>query len=411
MSRIERAVANGYVRGVCDPRFTEVLEAFIENFDARNEAGASVCITLEGATVVDLWGGVRNTDGDPWEEDTLCVVFSCTKGASALCAHMAADRGQLDFEAPVARYWPEFARNGKEAALAGMMLDHSVGVPAIRDPLPPGSVYDYAYMCDRLAAEAPFWEPGTRNGYHGLTSAWTVGELVHRATGRRMGGFLAEEVAGPLGLDFWIGLPESQDHRVAPVIPYPPDEASRRSRIALAVQADPMGPAGRFMLNGGGFNPNSREGRAAEIGSGNGVTNARGLAGLYAPLANDGAWKGVRIASPDAVARMGAVSVATHQDATLHIPTRFSLGFMKSMDNRRLDNAQDCSAVLSEAAFGHVGAGGSIGFADPSEAMSFGYAMSRMGAGILLNDRGQSLIDAAYRSLGHRSNASGAWRR
>jgi CubicO group peptidase (beta-lactamase class C family) len=290
-----------------------------------------------------------------------------------------------------------------------MMLDHSVGVPAIREPLPKGSVYDYDYMCQRLAAEAPFWAPGARNGYHGLTSAWTVGEMVRRSTGKRMGRFFAEEVAGPLGLDFWIGLPEDEEGRVAPMIAYPPDDKARNSRIALAMRADPMSPTGRFMLNGGGFEPNTRAGHAAEIGSGNGITNARGLAGLYAPLANGGAANGVRLVGADTLTRMARVSVATHDDATLRIPTRFSLGYMKSMDNRALDNAEDCSCVLSEPAFGHVGAGGSLGFADPECRMSFGYAMNRMGAGILLNDRGQSLVDAAYRALDYRSNAGGAW--
>lgn len=409
MSVVERETPQGKVTGRCDPRFAGVLDAFLENFSQRGEVGASVCITIEGKTVVDLWGGARNKAGDAWEEDTLCVVFSCTKGASALCAHMAADRGLLDFDAPVVRYWPEFGQAGKEAARVSMMLDHSVGVPAVRDPLPDGSVYDYDYMCERLAAEPAFWEPGTRNGYHGLTSAWTVGEMVRRSTGRRMGRFFAEEVAGPLGIDFWIGLPEDKEARIAPVIPYPPDDKARNSRIALAARADPMGPSGRFLLNGGGYNPNSREGRAAEIGSGNGVTNGRGLAGLYAPLANGGALNGVRMVSAEALPRMGRVSVATHQDATLNIPSRFSLGYMKSMDNRALENAEDCSAILSEPAFGHVGAGGSIGFADPDCKMSFGYAMSRMGSGILLNDRGQSLVDAAYRALGYRTNAGGNW--
>ena len=224
-----------------------------------------------------------------------------------------------------------------------------------------------------------------------------------------MGAFLRDEVAGPLRIDFWLGLPEEYEPRVAPMIAYPPDEAARTTRIAQAMRADPNGPTALFMTNGGGFNPNTRTGHAAEIGSANGVTNARGLAGLYAPLANGGALHGVRLVGADALMRMGQVSVATHEDAVLAIPTRFSLGFMKSMDNRKLDNAMACSAILSEPAFGHVGAGGSIGFADPECAMSFGYTMNRMGLGILLNDRGQSLVDATYRAIGYRTSAGGAW--
>jgi CubicO group peptidase (beta-lactamase class C family) len=411
MQAIEKPTANGKVTGTCDPAFSGVLDAFLENFAKRNELGASVCVMVNGKTVVDLWGGLKTEGGDPWGADTLCVVYSSTKGASATCAHIAADRGLLDLDAPVRRYWPEFGQAGKESALVSMMLDHSVGVPAVREPLPKGSVYDYDYMCGRLAAEAPFWPPGTRNGYHGLTSAWTVGEMVRRSTGTRMGKFLAEEVAGPLGLDFWIGLPEEQESRVAPMVAYPPDDKARNSRIAIAMREDPMSPTGRFMLNGGGFQPNTREGHAAEIGSGNGITNARGLAGLYAPLANGGSAGAVRLVGADTLTRMSRVSVATHDDATLRIPTRFSLGFMKSMDNRALPNAEDCSALTAESAFGHVGAGGSIGFADPDCRMSFGYAMNRMGAGILLNDRGQTLIDATYRALGYRSDAGGAWAR
>jgi CubicO group peptidase (beta-lactamase class C family) len=337
------------------------------------------------------------------------VVFSCTKGASAFCAHMAVDRGLLDLDAKVATLWPEFARNGKEDALVSMMLDHSVGVPALREELKQGAFYDYEYMVERLASEAPFWKPGTRNGYHGVTSAWTVGEMVRRSTKRRMGVFLAEEIVRPLGIAFWMGLPEEFESRVAPVIPYPPDERAATSRIALAMMADPMGPTGRFMLNMGAFNPNAREARAAEIGSATGVSNGRGLAGLYAPLANGGSLNGKRFVGADTLTRMSRATVATHEDATLMIPTRFSLGFMKSMDNRKLENAENCSAILSEAAFGHVGAGGSLGFADPEPRMSFGYAMNRMGLGILLNDRGQSLVDAAYRALGYRSDKGGVW--
>ena len=196
-----------------------MLDAFAENFEHRGELGASLALTVEGRLVVDLWGGLKSEDGEAWEKDTVSIVFSATKGASALCAHMAADRGRLDFDAPVTRYWPEFGQAGKEAAVVSMMLDHSVGVPAIREKLKAGGAYDYQYMCERLAAEAPFWKPGTRNGYHGLTSAWTVGEMVHRSTGKRMGAFLRDEVAGPLGIDFWMGLPEEHEPRVVPMLP------------------------------------------------------------------------------------------------------------------------------------------------------------------------------------------------
>lgn len=411
MTTVSLTTQAGNVSGTCDTRFRGVLDTFVANFEQRGEVGASVALTVEGRTVVDLWGGRKTRDGAPWDKDTISIVFSCTKGASAFCAHIAADRGLLDFEAPVTKYWPEFGQAGKESALVSMMLDHSVGVPAIRAPLKDGAFYDYDSMTDILARETPFWKPGTRNGYHGVTSAWTVGEMVRRSTGTRMGVFLRDEVTGPLGVDFWMGLPEEHEPRVAPMIAYPPDDAARSTRIAKAMFADREGPSALFMTNMAGFDSNSRAAHAAEIGSATGISNARGLAGLYAPLANGGKWNGKEIVSADAVTRMGQVTVATHEDATLAIPTRFSLGFMKSMDNRRLENAESCSVILSPAAFGHVGAGGSIGFADPECRMSFGYTMNRMGLGILLNDRGQSLVDAAYRALGYRSDVGGVWTR
>jgi CubicO group peptidase (beta-lactamase class C family) len=283
MNAVSRATARGVVQGFCDPRFAEALDAFTENFETRGEVGASLSITLDGKTVVDLWGGLVAEGGEPWSRDTIGVVFSCTKGASALCAHMAADRGRLDLDAPVTRYWPEFGQAGKEQAVVSMMLDHSVGLPGLREKLKDGAYYDYDYMVGMLERETPFWRPGTRNGYHGVTSAWTVGEMVHRSTGVRMGRFLRDEVTGPLDVDFWMGLPEEHEGRVAPMIAAPADDQARNSRIAQAIRADPTGPTAQFMLNSGGFSANARAARAAEIGSATGVSNGRGLAGLYAP--------------------------------------------------------------------------------------------------------------------------------
>ena len=406
---ISRNTRAGSVEGEFDPKLEGVVDAFVENFERRDEVGASCCLTLEGRTVADLWGGRVAVDGAAWTRDTISIVFSATKGATALCAHMAADRGQLDLDAPVTRYWPGFGQAGKEEALVTMMLDHSVGLPHLRTKVKKGGFYDYDYMIGLLEREEPFWKPGIRNGYHGITLAWTIGEMVHRSTGKRLGAFFHEEVAKPLGLDFAIGLPADQEPRVAPMIYAPITDEVRNSRVSQAAVKEKDSATHYFMFNMGGFDANSREAHAAEIGSANGISNARGLAGLYAPLANGGELKGVRLVGRDALQRMALCSVATHEDATLRIPTRFSLGFMKAMDNRRLDNAAHCSLLIGEPAFGHVGAGGSLGFADPECRMSFGYTMNRMGFGILMNDRGQSLVDAAYRALGYRSDASGVW--
>lgn len=402
----------GALRGTCDPRFSAVAEEFERSFRERNEVGASVCLTVDGEKLVDLWGGIaRPDDATPWVEDTISIVFSCTKGATALCAHMLASRGQLDLDAPVEKYWPEFATAGKEHATVRMLLDHSVGLPALRTPIESGGVYDWEYMVRTLAAEAPFWKPGTRNGYHMINFGWTVGEIVRRVSGRSLGTFFREEVAEPLGIEFWIGMPEAHEARVAPVIAWTPSSPDEIGEFARVMISDPQSTQALSLLNTGGFDPNSRECHAAEIGGAGGISNARGLAGMYAPLACGGSHGGVTLVDPDTLARMGEISTATQEDATLLVPTRFSLGFMKSMDNRNRARGDRDSAILGSAAFGHVGAGGSIGFADPEAGLSFGYTMNRMGPGILLNDRGQGLVDAAYRSLGYRSNASGVWKR
>ena len=401
------------IHGTFDPDFAEVAEAFEQNFTAHDEVGASVTLTVGGKTVVDLWGGHRDAERtEPWDEDTVCIVFSCTKGAVALCAHVLVSRGLLDLDAPVSDVWPEFAQNGKEQATVRMMLDHSAGVPAMRAPLAPGDCCDWDAMIAHLEREEAWWPPGTRNGYHMINFGWTVGELVRRVSGRTLGTFFREELAEPLGADFWIGLPESEEPRVAPMIPWRPDPDAEPSPFQRAILEDPQSLQAMALLNTGGFDPNSQACHAAEIGGGGGISNARGLARLYAPFASDGrSPDGQELIDAETRERMARVSMATHEDATLLLPSRFALGFMKTMDNRARKSGSTDSVVLSDAAFGHVGAGGSIGFADPEAQLSFGYAMNRMGEGILLNERGQSLVDAAYRCLGYESNASGAWTR
>jgi CubicO group peptidase (beta-lactamase class C family) len=401
--------------GLCKPGFERVAEAFKKNFDSNGEIGASVCLTVGGETVVDLWGGIANPKtGAAWAKDTVSVVFSCTKGATALCAHVLASRGKLDIDAPVVELWPEFGQHGKEHVTTRMMLDHSSAVPALRAPVKESGPFEWDYMTARLADEVPFWQPGTRNGYHGFTFGWTVGEMVRRASGQSLGTFFREVVAKPLGLDFWIGLPEEIEPRVAPITPYVYKAADAVTPFMRDLGTDKQSIASLFFFNVGGWRTkgaNARESHAAEIGAANGVTNARGLAGMYAPLANGGA----TLVDGRTLARMGEVSMATHDDATLRIPTRFALGFMKSMDNRKrsvgakLFGEDVDSVILGSDAFGHVGAGGSLGFADPAAGLSFGYTMNRMGPGLLMNERGQALVDAAYLSLGYRNKDGGVW--
>ncbi|HEV2377128.1 MAG TPA: serine hydrolase domain-containing protein [Streptosporangiaceae bacterium] len=394
------------VHGACQTQFDLVRKEFERNFAERGEVGAAVTVVVDGETVVDLWGGTADAgSGRPWVRDTVVVVWSATKGATALCAHILAGRGELDLDAPVGKYWPEFACNGKETISTRMLLSHQAGLPAIRRELPAGAFYDWELMTTALAAESPFWTPGLQHGYHGLTFGFLVGEVVRRVSGMTLGTFFAHEVAGTLGLDFHIGLPEADEARVAPVIPQVPDPQNL-SAMEQAAFNDPTSIPFLMLANSGGYmtpgESDSRAAHAAELPSTGGVTNARGLAGMYRPLAHGGA----PLVSEGTVRRMAAVESAS-VDATILLPTRWALGYVKAVDNRRIGPNQ--SVIYAEEAFGHPGIGGSIGFADPRARMSFGYTMNKHGSGAGLNHRGQSLIDAAYRSLGYQTDASGTW--
>jgi CubicO group peptidase (beta-lactamase class C family) len=401
------------VLGSCDARFALVREEFERNLAEREEVGASLCVTVEGDRVVDLWGGIADpATARPWAGDTVATVMSCTKGATALCAHLLADRGQLSLDAPVCRYWPEFGKRGKAGVTVRMLLNHQAGLPHVRAWVPEGGICDWDAMVALVEDEEPFWEPGTRQGYHALTFGWLVGEVVRRISGRSLGRFFAEEVAGPLDLDFWIGLPHAQERRVAPLLPAPPPDPDKPlPRIMRAVFSDPQSIPGLVVLNNGGWfgAPDAPQYRAAELGATNGITNARGLAGLYRPVALGGMADGVKLMEETTVARMGITSSASLVDATTLFSMRFGLGFHKSIDNRSNPAAPDANCIIGEGAFGHSGLGGSMGFADPRARMSFGYVMNQMGPGVMPNERGQSLVDATYRALGYRTNEPGAW--
>jgi len=387
------------VEGFHAPGFEGVRDAFVRNFRDGQEIGASLAIEIDGEPVLDLWGGYADADARwPWKRDSLSVVFSNTKPATALCAHLLAQDGLLDLDRPVHHYWPAFADSARRAITPRMFLDHSAGLPALRETLPAGAAFDWEAMADRLGREEPFWQPGTRVGYHGLTFGWLVGELVRRVAGVPVGEFFDRRIAAPLGLDFWIGLPEAEEARVAPIVPASPS-ASPRNAFEAEIAANPGGIPALYLRNTGGWRPsgfNARIGHAAQIPAANGITNARSLARLYGTLAMGGSRGDFRLIDPLRLAQAAEISSATHVDACLCVPTRFGAGFMRSMDNRALD----CdSAVLGADAFGHVGAGGSVAFASPPRRMGFAYTMNRMGPGVLLNERGDRLIEAAYRAL------------
>jgi CubicO group peptidase (beta-lactamase class C family) len=403
------------IAGTCESRFEAVRAQFERNFAERGEVGASVCVTVDGQTVVDLWGGAADpTTGRAWTRDTVGVVWSCTKGATALCAHMLVARGQLDLDAPVASYWPEFAAAGKAAITVRMALSHQAGLAAFSEPIPDDGYCDWNLIVERLAAQAPLWPPGTRQGYHALTFGHLVGEVVRRISGRSLGAFFRDEVARPLGLDLWIGLPEEHEPRVAPTIPAaPPQPGDTIPTFYVAAMTDPTSIGARVLMNSGlvlapGW-IDSRAAHAAELPAFGGVGNARALAGMYRPLALGGAVDGVQLVDQPTLAAMSTVTAAGALDATLLVPTRWALGFGKSIDSSACPPGDQDGVILSEDAFGHSGMGGSIGFADPRARLSFGYTMNRQGIGIGLDQRAQSLIDATYTALGYRRARRGSW--
>jgi CubicO group peptidase (beta-lactamase class C family) len=401
------------IDGTCAERFSGVRSEFERNFAERDEVGASVCVTLDGETLVDLWGGTADpATGREWKRDTLGIVWSCTKGATALCAHVLIARGELSLDDRVADHWPEFAKNGKDGVTVRMLLAHQAGLAALREPIPPDGYRDWELIVDLLAQQEPLWEPGARHGYHALTFGHLVGELVRRVTGRSIGTFFREEIAAPRGLDFWIGLPAEHATRVAPTIPAEIGPDTVLPSFYREAMTDPTSIGALVLMNSGAvFAPgwiDAPETYAAELPAFGGIANARALAEMYRGLAIGGDG----LVDAEELEAMGAVCSATSVDATMLVPTRWSTGFVKSSDNRALGPGDQDGVVLSEQAFGHVGMGGSIGFADPGARLSFGYTMNRQGLGVGLDERGQSLIDAVYRALDYQRPArGGSWYR
>ena len=352
--------------------------------------GASVCLVVDGTVVVDLFGGWQDGSRQrPWERSTLVNVFSVGKAMAALCVARLVGRGLLSFEDPVAGVWPEFGAQGKSRVTVSELLSHRAGLPAVRRPLPPRSIFDWDGMCGVLAAHAPWWEPGTAQGYHVNTFGFLVGELVRRVTGRSLGTMLRQEITGPLGADFFIGMPPGELHRVAEFLSLtaPPEVPS-----AAELTDD------QLMEHHAYFNPptlsgvgvvNTPEWRTAELPSTNGHATARGIARVYEALAAGGQCDGIEIVAPSVLAE--AVSEQGYgDDLILHRPSRFGMGFQLTQAERQLGP--------NPGSFGHFGAGGSLGFCDPESKLAFGYANNTMGPR-WQNPRNQALIDACYECL------------
>ncbi len=397
------------VDGTCDSRFSAVREAFVENFAAHGDVGAAVCLVLDGRPVIDLWGGVRDRrSGDPWRDDTIVTTFSSTKGVTAICANLLIERGLLDPDAPVARYWPEFAANGKADIPVRFVLSHRCGLPYVDDSdgeLGLAEMQAWDPIVERLAGQRPIWEPGSAHGYHMRTYGWLTGELVRRVSGRRPARFFAEEIAGPLGLSYWIGLPDAEHHRSATLVPPDPPPAE-----LLPMLAQLMGPGTlmhRVINSPKGMETyderwNEPEYRRLELPSSTGAGDARSLARLYAACVGPLADGTPRLLSAATVAAASTVEAAGPDRVLTIFDSCYGLGFtLPPM------LAPGCGP----RSFGHPGAGGSLGFADPEAGLGFGYVMNRMSnvAAPAPGDDGQpgangdprtvGLVEAIYQAL------------
>lgn len=371
--------------GTCKPAFEAVRDAFVANFDAGTELGASVAMTVDGEPVVDLWAGLAGSDGRPWVEDTIVNVYSSTKTMASLCVLMLAERGKLDLDAPVAKYWPEFAQNGKDGILVSHVMAHSAGLPGFDPPLETMDLYDWKKVCANLAAQSPWWEPGTAVGYHAITQGYLQGELVRRIDGRTLGTFFREEVAGPLGADFHIGLDASEDHRVAELVP-------PKQLLNDAFVGDPGSVPARMVSGGPAVDatePATRAWRAAEIPAANGQGNARSIARIHSALACGGALGDVRLLSEKTLARVLEVQIEG-DDLVLQVPARFGMGYGLPGELMPLPNKR---------VFFWGGWGGSIAVIDLDARMSLAYAMNRMAPELMGDMRAVGIVSAAYTAL------------
>jgi len=371
------------VSGTCDARFAPVRDALAEQLE-RDELGASVVLDVDGEAVVDIWGGWCDTERRrPWERDTITNVWSTTKTVTNLAALMLIDRGQLDAYAPVADYWPEFAANGKEAIEVRHILSHTSGVSGWDPPFTVEDMYDWTASTERLAAQAPWWEPGTASGYHANNQGHLVGELVRRITGTPLKRFVADEIAGPLGADFQIGAAESDWPRIAPVVPPPPLPID----LATLPPDSPMyktftGPVADAN------NANTAGWRRADLGALNGHANARSVARIIRALSLDGSVDGTRLLSPETIELI--FDEQSHgSDLVLGVPLRFGIGYA-------LPETETLPYLHQGRCCYWGGWGGSVIIADLDRRVTIAYMMNNMAPGIIGSDRAEAYVRAVY---------------
>ncbi|MFN2617316.1 MAG: serine hydrolase domain-containing protein, partial [Thermoleophilaceae bacterium] len=394
--------AGTMVEGIVAPGFEDVRQEFERNFAERRELGAACAAYVEGEKVVDLWGGVRDARfGAPWEEDTLVLVYSTSKGLAAMTLALAHSRGWLDYDERVETYWPEFAQAGKAAVTVRQLLGHEAGLPVVDEPLNPKLLADFDRLADAIASQPPAWRPGTRHGYHGVSLGWYEGELIRRVDPQRrtLGRFFAEEIAEPLGLEVFFGVPKD----------FPSRRLARIERVrawrALPQARDLPPTMALSMLRPGSLsrrtfaNPRFRrpadldraEYRSVEFPAGGAVGGARDIARAYAAFAAHPPELGLSSDTLHELTRFPTPPRFGWRDEVLKVDTAFSLGFARPLGDFRFGSSQ--------RAFGHPGAGGSFGFADPERQVSFAYVMNRMGFRIVDDPREKALRDALYGCL------------
>jgi CubicO group peptidase (beta-lactamase class C family) len=382
-----RAGSGAELQGNADPRFAALRQAFQDQFDSGEELGASIAVVEHGKSVVDLWGGFREPERtSAWQSDTIVNVWSITKTVTSLAALMLVDRGPLDLDAPVADYWPEFAQNGKAAITVKQVMSHTAGVSGWDLPFSVEQFFDYDGAVAQLASQAPWWEPGTASGYSLLNYGHVVGEIVHRVSGKTLRAFIADEIAGPLGADFTLGVPRSAYDRVSNVVPPPPVD------LDLS-QLPPGHPALRTYgaLPMDATITYTDAWREAEIGAANGFSNARAVARIQSVITNGGEVDGVRLLSQPTIDRIFEVQ-ADGVDLVLFQPLKFGIGF-------GLPSAQETQLPDRRIAY-WGGWGGSIVLNDVDRGFTFAYVMNRMDGALLGSARSAAYQAAFFDAIG-----------
>jgi CubicO group peptidase (beta-lactamase class C family) len=375
------------ISGACDPQFAAVRDTLAENFAERGELGAAVAVYYEGEKVVDLWGGWMDPARTrPWREDTMCLMYSIAKSMCATCVHILSDRGQIDLDAPVADYWPEFAQAGKDGVLMRHIISHNCGV-CFADATEPGDIYDPARMVAALEIQEPAWPAGSKGAYNTVNIGYLLGEVVRRVTGERVQDFLRANVCEPLGADYWIGVPESELGRIADLVPNADGNILAASlgndgtNFARATRPFPK-PFGTDTQNG-------REFRLAGVPSFGGFGEARAMARIYAMLAGGGEIDGVRVLSPEAVARARETQWESEADGMWARPMRYAMGY-----------AQTAKGTVGMGPnpnnFGHAGSGGPRVLADPDRNLSMCYVANYQSELVATGVRTDAMVNAVY---------------